>query len=81
MEKEEGEIAIKGIGETSDAYHAATPDPKGFEAARAIKTALKEANLAPDAIDYINLHGTGTKSNDLMEANAIYNGALCFIKN
>lgn len=73
VEKDEGEIAIKGIGETSDAYHAATPDPKGFEAARAIKTALKEANLAPDAIDYINLHGTGTKSNDLMEANAVYN--------
>ena len=73
VEKEKGEIAIKGIGETSDAYHAATPDPKGFEAARAIKTALKEANLAPDAIDYINLHGTGTKSNDLMEANAVYN--------
>lgn len=73
VEKDEGEIAIKGIGETSDAYNAATPDPKGFEAARAIKTALKEANLAPDAIDYINLHGTGTKSNDLMEANAVYN--------
>ena len=39
----------------------------------AIKIALDEANFVPDAIDYINLHGTGTKSNDLMEANAVYN--------
>ena len=47
-------------------------DPKGIEAERAIKIALKESNLVPDAIDYINLHGTGTKTNDLMEANALY---------
>lgn len=73
VEKEEKGIAIKGIGETSDAYHAATPDPKGYEAARAIKIALEKAGLSPDAIDYINLHGTGTVSNDLMEANAVYN--------
>ncbi len=73
VEKNDSGILIKGIGETSDAYHAATPDPKGYEAARAIKMALDEANLEPDAVDYINLHGTGTKSNDLMEANAVYN--------
>lgn len=73
IEKQGCGICIKGTGETSDAYHAATPDPKGFEAANAIKNALKYANLSPDAIDYINLHGTGTIANDLMEANAIYN--------
>lgn len=70
-------IEIKGIGETSDAYHAATPDPKGIQAERAIRAALEEANLVPDAIDYINLHGTGTRTNDLMEANAIYNTFGC----
>ncbi len=72
VEKDTEGIMLKGIGETSDAYHSATPDPKGIEAERAIKIALKEANLVPDAIDYINLHGTGTKTNDLMEANAVY---------
>lgn len=74
VEKEKyGEgIKIKGIGETSDAYHSATPDPEGIEAQRAIRIALENANLVPDAIDYINLHGTGTKTNDLMEANAVY---------
>ncbi len=73
IEKQGHGISIKGTGETSDAYHAATPDPKGYEAARAIKIALQNANLPPDAIDYINLHGTGTVANDLMEANAVYN--------
>lgn len=66
-------IKILGIGETSDAYHAATPDPEGTQAANAMKAALKEAGLVPEKIDYINLHGTGTVSNDLMEANAVYN--------
>ena len=72
VEKDTEGIMLKGIGETSDAYHSATPDPKGIEAERAMKIALKEANLVPDAIDYINLHGTGTKTNDLMEVNAVY---------
>lgn len=65
-------IQLLGIGETSDAYHSATPDPEGTQASIAIQKALDEAKLSPDNIDYINLHGTGTISNDLMEANAIY---------
>ena len=65
-------ILLLGIGETSDAYHAATPDPDGVQAVKAIQNALDDANLKPEDIDYINLHGTGTISNDLMEANAIY---------
>ena len=80
VERSCGEIILKGIGETSDAYHAATPDPKGYEAAHAINIALKNSKLVPDAIDYINLHGTGTVSNDLMEANAIYNTFGCCIE-
>lgn len=71
--KSENEIvALLGIGETSDAYHSATPDPDGVQAVRAIQLALDDAGLKAEDIDYINLHGTGTVSNDLMEANAIY---------
>lgn len=65
-------VALLGIGETSDAYHSATPDPDGVQAVRAIQLALDDAGLKAEDIDYINLHGTGTISNDLMEANAIY---------
>lgn len=65
-------VALLGIGETSDAYHSATPDPEGVQAVRAIQFALDDAGLKAEDIDYINLHGTGTVSNDLMEANAIY---------
>ena len=65
-------VALLGIGETSDAYHSATPDPEGVQAVRAIQLALDDAGLKAEDIDYINLHGTGTISNDLMEANAIY---------
>lgn len=65
-------VALLGIGETSDAYHSATPDPDGVQAVRAIQLALDVAGLKAEDIDYINLHGTGTVSNDLMEANAIY---------
>lgn len=65
-------VALLGIGETSDAYHSATPDPDGVQAVRAIQLALDDVGLKAEDIDYINLHGTGTVSNDLMEANAIY---------
>lgn len=68
----EGEgIEITGIGETTDYYHSTTPDPEGIEAEKAIRLALGE--MKPEDIDYINLHGTGTQANDLMEARAVYN--------
>ena len=71
LEKDIDGIKLLGIGETSDAYNAATPDPEAKEAIRAIKMALEDAQLNPEQIDYINLHGTGTIANDLMEAKAI----------
>lgn len=71
LEKEGGGIDILGIGETSDTYHSTTPDPDAKEAIKAIEFALNDAGLTPDNIDYINLHGTGTISNDLMEAKAV----------
>jgi len=60
---------IVGYGESSDAYHMTSPEPSGNSAARAIINAWKQAET-PE-IDYINAHGTGTKYNDIMEANAI----------
>ncbi len=72
LEKSDKGIQILGIGETSDAYHSATPDPEGVQASVAIEEALKKANINAQDIDYINLHGTGTVSNDLMESNAVY---------
>ena len=72
VEKEGNGIEIAGIGETSDYYHNTSPNPKAHQEIKAIKLALNEANLKPDEIDYINLHGTGTKANDTMEARAIY---------
>lgn len=68
---EGGEIEITGIGETTDIYHNTTPDPEAKEEIVAIKKALENSNLTPEDIDYINMHGTGTVANDLMEARAI----------
>jgi 3-oxoacyl-[acyl-carrier-protein] synthase-1 len=64
-------FALLGYGETSDAYHMSTPDPDGRGAAAAMQAALACANLAPDRIDYINLHGTGTMTNDISESRAV----------
>lgn len=75
LEKEpdsKSSVLLCAIGETSDAYHCATPDPEGVQAAKAIEKALSESGLKSEDISYINLHGTGTISNDLMEANAVY---------
>lgn len=65
------EIALAGYGESSDAYHMSTPHPQGKGAAQAMSAALHSAQLNPDQIDYINLHGTGTPSNDAAEDLAV----------
>jgi len=62
---------ILGYGHTSDAYHPTAPRENGEGAARAMKMALRDASLEPQAIDYINAHGTGTQVNDAAETNAI----------
>jgi len=66
-----GEVLLLGIGESSDAYHMSAPHPEGLGARRAMQAALKSAALDPGEIDYINLHGTGTPSNDRSESQAV----------
>jgi len=66
-------ILLLGVGESSDAYHMSSPHPEGAGARRAIQDALADANLKPSDIDYINLHGTGTKANDAAEDQAVFN--------
>ena len=61
---------ITGFGNTTDAGHITQPDPRGQ--ARAMRAALMEAQLAPDQIDHINAHGTGTKVGDAAETRAIH---------
>jgi len=60
-----------GYGTTSDAYHLVAPDPEGTGAARAMSLALQDARISPEAVDYINAHGTGTELNDPIETRAI----------
>ncbi|MCI1209292.1 MAG: 3-oxoacyl-ACP synthase [Treponema sp.] len=70
-EKSENSVRILGIGESSDANHMTAPLADGSGAAAAMQRALNAAALAPQDIDYINLHGTGTMLNDSMEAKGI----------
>ncbi len=64
-------VLLLGIGESSDAYHMSSPHPDGLGARIAMQDALKMAGLKPSAIDYINLHGTATLSNDAAEGKAV----------
>ena len=68
---EETDLMILGTGLSCDAHHPSTPHPEGAGALTAMQAALADAGLTPDAVDYINLHGTGTPDNDRAEALAI----------
>ncbi len=69
--KDELSVQLLGYGESADAYHMTSPDPTGDGARRAMENALVFAGIKPEDVDYINLHGTGTKYNDSMEAKAV----------
>jgi 3-oxoacyl-[acyl-carrier-protein] synthase-1 len=65
------DIGLLGYGESNDAYHMSSPEPSGRGAAAAMRAALQRAGLSAEAIDYVNLHGTGTIANDLAEDRAV----------
>jgi 3-oxoacyl-[acyl-carrier-protein] synthase II len=62
---------LTGYGASSDAYHITQPLPGHTGAQRAMRMALDDAKLAPDAVDYVNAHGTSTPAGDVEESRAI----------
>lgn len=68
---ENAQFKVIGIGESADADHVTAPRADGEGAVQAIDKALKDAGISAADVDYINLHGTGTKLNDAMESVAV----------
>lgn len=64
---------VIGWDNAADAYHQTASSPDGKGATLAIGNAIKQAGIGPDEISYINVHGTGTKNNDLSESVALIN--------
>ena len=62
---------VVGYGMTCDAHHITSPTPGGVGGAEAMRLALKDAQLEPEAVDYVNAHGTSTQANDSNETAAI----------
>ena len=62
---------VVGYGMSADGWHITAPDEEGRGAVRAMKACLKDARLDPDAVDYINAHGTSTQLGDLAETRAM----------
>ncbi len=62
---------IIGIGMSADANHITAPDPEGYGAALAMRNVLEDAGLAPEDVDYLNMHGTSTPLGDVAETKAV----------
>ncbi|AUW94529.1 beta-ketoacyl-[acyl-carrier-protein] synthase II [Sulfobacillus thermotolerans] len=62
---------LVGYGRSADAFHVVEPHPEGRGAAQAMRRALRDADIDPNAVDYINAHGTSTQKGDLAETLAI----------
>ena len=68
MQREESEIALFGVGASSDAHAMTTPEPNGAGIELSMRQALADAEMTPGDIEYIQLHGTGTLQNDEVES-------------
>jgi 3-oxoacyl-[acyl-carrier-protein] synthase II len=64
--------AVAGGALTADAFHVSAPEPAGAYAAASISTALRNAGVKPDEVDYVSAHGTSTKANDRTETFALH---------
>jgi 3-oxoacyl-[acyl-carrier-protein] synthase-1 len=64
-------VHLLGVGESSDAHHMSTPHPEGAGARMAMQRALAAAGITAERVDYINLHGTASRSNDSSEDTAV----------
>ena len=62
---------VVGLGMSADAHHISAPHPEGLGAKLAMQQALRTAGLAPEAVDYLNMHGTSTPLGDIAETKAI----------
>lgn len=65
-------LSVVGYGESSDAYHVSAPEPEGKGAEAAMRMALQQAQLTPENLGYVNLHGTASKMNDQAEATVMH---------
>jgi dodecanoy-ACP synthase len=66
-----GVARLSGWGQSADANHLTGPDPEGAGVVRAVRRALDDAGIAPEAVDFVSAHGTATGFNDLMEGKAL----------
>ena len=66
-----GRVRLLGCGESSDAWHMSSPHPEGAGAVAAMRAALAASDVDASAIDYVNLHGTASRANDVAEDRAI----------
>jgi 3-oxoacyl-[acyl-carrier-protein] synthase I len=72
ISREPAAVEILGCGESSDAHHISAPDPAGRGAEMAMRSALAQAGITVEEVDYLNLHATATPKNDSMEAHAVH---------
>jgi len=71
VEREEAEVALFGVGASTEAYSMTAPEPDGRGIEDAVRRALEDAGLGPSDIDYVQLHGTGTEQNDAAESKVV----------
>lgn len=62
---------VAGYGSNADAYHITAPAPEGIQQSKCVELALRDANITPQEVDYVNAHGTSTRLNDLNESKAV----------